>query len=310
MEAAFDAVMLIGFGGPTRPDEIRPFLDNVLRGRPVSPARLEAVVAHYDRIGGRSPYNELTLGQAAALGRELAGAGIAIPVAVGMRNWSPYFIDTLAALERAGARRVLGFIMSAFQCEASWQRYQQAVADARARLGSSAPEVEYVAPWSDDALFIEAAAARLADAVAMIAPAARRDAQVIFTAHSIPVAMAAQSPYVDQLTDAARRVATALAIENWTIAFQSRSGDPREPWLEPDIRDALRAVRSRDAIVMPLGFLCDHVEVLYDLDIEAAEIARVAGLRMIRAATVGDHPAFIRMMATVVRRRLEGGAGR
>lgn len=306
MESAFDAVMLIGFGGPTRPDEVRPFLDNILRGRPVGPARIEEVVAHYDRIGGRSPYNELTLRQAAALGRELAGAGTALAVVVGMRNWSPYIFETLADLDRAGGRRVLGFIMSAFQCEASWERYQEAVAEARACVGRSCPEVEYVAPWSGDPLFIEAAAARIADAAAVLTPGARRDAQLIFTAHSIPVAMAAKSPYVDQATDAARRVAATLAIENWTLAFQSRSGDPREPWLEPDIRDALRAIRSRDAVVMPLGFLCDHVEVLYDLDIEAAEVARAAGVRMIRAATVGDHPAFIRMMAAAVQRRLEG----
>ncbi len=310
MESAFDAVMLIGFGGPTRPDEVRPFLDNILRATTVSPARIEEVVRHYDRIGGRSPYNELTLGQAAALNRELANAGIALPVVAGMRNWPPYIVETLAAFDRAGARRVLGFIMSAFQCEASWERYQQAVAEARARLGPSCPEVEYVTPWSGDPLFIEAAAARISDATGVLAPAARRDVQLIFTAHSIPVAMAAKSPYVDQVTHAARRAAAALAIENWTLAFQSRSGDPREPWLEPDIRDALRATRARNVIVMPLGFLCDHLEVLYDLDIEAAEVARAAGVRMIRAATVGDHPSFIRMMAAAVRRHLEGPMAR
>ncbi|HTW87537.1 MAG TPA: ferrochelatase [Candidatus Binataceae bacterium] len=310
MEPAFDAVMLIGFGGPSRPDEVRPFLDNVLRGRAVNPKRIEEVVRHYDRIGGRSPYNELTLGQAAALNRELASTGIALPVLVGMRNCPPYIAETLAALDRAGARRVLGFIMSAFECEASWERYQQSVNEARAQLGRSAPAVEYVAPWSDDPLFIEASAARIADAENVLTPAARRDAQLIFTAHSIPVAMAATSPYVEQFTNAARRVAAALAIENWTLAFQSRSGDPREPWLEPDVRAVLPALHARDVIVMPLGFLCDHVEVLYDLDIEADDVARTTGHRMIRAATVGDHPAFIRMMATIVRRHLEGPIAR
>jgi protoporphyrin/coproporphyrin ferrochelatase len=306
MESAVDAVMLIGFGAPTRRGEVRPFLDNLLRGRPVSPARIEEVVAHYQHLGGRSPYNELTFAQAAALERELRSAGVAIAVVTGMRNWPPYIHETLAALDRSGARRVLGLIMSAFQCEASWERYQQAVAEARASLGPSSPAVEYVAPWSGDPLFIEAASARIAAATAILAPAARREAQLIFTAHSIPVAMAAKGPYVEQFTDAARRTAAALAIENWTLAFQSRSGDPREPWLEPDIRQALAAARARDVIVMPLGFLCDHVEVLYDLDIEAAAVARQAGVRMIRAATVGDHPAFIRMMAAVVRRQLEG----
>jgi ferrochelatase len=306
MPRSFDAVMLVGFGGPTRPDEIRPFLEKVLRGRAAAPGRIEEVAAHYERIGGRSPYNELTLRQAAALERELARIGIAAPVAVGMRNSLPLIIDTLAALNARGARRVLGFIMSPFQCEASWNRYQTAVAGARAQLGPSAPDIEYVAPWSDDPLFFEAAAARVDQAARALTTEARRAAQLIFTAHSIPIAMASASPYVEQFTNAARRIAEALRIENWTLAFQSRSGAPRDPWLEPDIRDALRATRACDVVVMPLGFLCDHVEVLYDLDIEAAAAARSASIRMLRAATVGDHPAFIRMMAGRIRRHLEG----
>src|SRR5579875_2423495 len=309
MPRSFDAVMLIGFGGPTRPAEIRPFLEKVLRGRAADPGRLEEVAAHYERIGGRSPYNELTLRQAAALERELARIGIARPVAVGLRNSPPLIVDTLAALSARGARRVLGFIMSPFQCEASWDRYQLNVAEARAQLGASAPEVEYVAPWSDDPQFVEAAAARIDEAARSLTTEARRAAQLIFTAHSIPVAMASASPYVEQFTNAARRIAEALGIENWTLAFQSRRGAPRDPWLEPDIRDALRASRARDAIVMPLGFLCDHVEVLYDLDIEAAAVARSADIRMLRAATVGDHPAFIRMMAARIQRHLEGAIG-
>jgi ferrochelatase len=310
MALAFDVVMLIGFGGPTRPDEIRPFLENVLRGRRADPARVEEVAAHYERIGGRSPYNELTMRQAAALARELECDGIAMPVVVGMRNWPPLIFDALEALRRGGARRVLCFILSPFQCEASWGRYLAAVTEARARLGALAPEVEYVAPWSEDPLFVEAAAARIEEAARGLAPAARRAAHLIFTAHSIPLAMAAESPYVDQFTAAAGRVAAALAIDNWSLAFQSRSGASGDRWLEPDIRDALRLSRAHEIIVMPLGFLCDHVEVLYDLDIEAAAIARAAVLTMIRAATVGDHPAFIRMMAAAVQRRLEAPIAR
>jgi len=306
MKQPFDAVMLIGFGGPTRPDEIRPFLENVLRGRSANPARIDEVAAHYERIGGRSPYNELTLRQAAALERELEREGIAMPVAIGMRNWPPLISEALAALARGGARHIAGFIMSAFQCEASWDRYEVAVAEARAKIGPTAPEVEAIAPWSDDPLFIEAATDRIRDAARALTPDARRAAHLIFTAHSIPLAMAAESPYVEQFTSAARRITDALAIDNWALAFQSRSGAPREPWLEPDLRDALRTSRARDIIVMPLGFLCDHVEVLYDLDVEAAAVARGSGLRMLRAATVGDHPAFIRMMAGRVRRHLEG----
>ncbi len=298
--------MLIGFGGPTRREEIRPFLDNVLRGRPVSPDRFEEVVAHYEKIGGRSPYNDLTLLQAEALKAELARDGIAIPIVTGMRNWTPYIEETLASLAHTGARRVLGFIMSAFQCEASWERYQAAVAQARSDLGASAPIVEYVEGWSAHPSFAQAVAARIAETARALNETHRRTARLVFTAHSIPLAMAATSPYVDQLTAAARRAAALAGFENWSIAYQSRSGNPRDPWLVPDIREAIRAPGAPDIIVMPIGFLCDHVEVLYDLDIEAVLVAREAGVRMLRAPTVGTHPEFIRMMAATVRRRLEG----
>jgi len=297
---SYDAVMLIGFGGPTSPGEIRPFLDNVLRGRPVSPARYESVVHHYEIIGGRSPYNDLTMGQARALATELGRAGVTIPVAVGMRNWTPMIGDTLAELGRGGARRVLGFILSAFQCEASWERYQQAVAEARAQL-PDAPIVDYVGPWPDDPLFIEAVTSRASDVMGTLSPADRSTAHLIFTAHSIPAAMAAVSPYVEQLRAAARRVATALGTKDWTLCYQSRSGNPRDPWLEPDIVDVIRTIAGQAAGVVPIGFLCDHVEVLYDLDVEAAGTARENEVKLVRAGTVGEHPAFIRMMASRIR---------
>jgi ferrochelatase len=299
-KAKCDAVLMIGFGGPTRADQVRPFLDNVLRGRPIPRERYEEVVHHYDLLGGRSPYNDLTMRQAAALREELAKKGARVPVAVGMSKWEPYVADSIRALADGGARRVLGFIMAAHRSEASFERYQATVNDARAALGEAAPEVVYPQPWHDHPLFIAAVASRTREAYARLDEQERSRARLIFTAHSIPLAMAQAGPYVEQLTQSARMVAAELGIGSWQFAYQSRSGSPREAWLEPDIKDTLRSLDAKAAVVVPIGFLCDHVEVLYDLDIEAAQIAREAGIRMERAPTVGDHPLFIEMMASII----------
>jgi protoporphyrin/coproporphyrin ferrochelatase len=299
-KAKCDAALMIGFGGPTRADEVRPFLDNVLRGRPIPRERYEEVVHHYDLLGGRSPYNDLTLRQASSLREELTKRGASVPVAVGMRNWNPYIADSMRVLADAGARRVLGFIMAAHRSEASFERYQATVNDARASMGEGAPEVVYPETWHDHPLFIAAVASCAREAYARFDPPEQSRARLIFTAHSIPLAMANAGPYVEQLAQSARMVAAELAIDTWQFAYQSRSGGPRDAWLEPDIKETLRNLDARAAVVVPIGFLCDHVEVLYDLDIEAAQIAREAGIRMERAPTVGDHPLFIAMMASIV----------
>src|SRR5271163_2746612 len=295
-----DSVMMIGFGGPTRADEVRPFLDNVLRGRPFPRDRYEDVVHHYELLGGRSPYNELTLRQAEALRAELAKKNASVPVAVGMRNWKPYVAEAMRILADSGARRVLGFIMAAHRSEASFERYQGTVNEALSALGEAAPAVIYPEAWHDHPLFIAAAAARTREAFARLDFPDRERARLIFTAHSIPLAMANAGPYVEQLTQSARMVAAELGIDTWQFAYQSRSGAPRDPWLEPDIKQTIRNLDAKTAVVVPIGFLCDHVEVLYDLDIEAAEVAREVGVRFERAPTVGDHPLFIAMMASIV----------
>jgi ferrochelatase len=295
-----DAVLMIGFGGPTRAGEVRPFLDNVVRGRPIPPERYEEVVHHYDLLDGRSPFNDLTMRQAAALREQLAKQGASVPIAVGMAKWEPYVADSLRTLADGGARRVLGFIMAAHRSEASFERYQAIVNDARTALGDAAPEVVYPESWHDNPLFIAALAARTREAYARLDEQERSRARLIFTAHSIPVAMAEAGPYVKQLARSAWMVAAKLGIGGWTLAYQSRSGSPRQPWLEPDIKDTLGTLDTKVAVVVPIGFLCDHVEVLYDLDIEAAQIARAAGIRMERAPTVGDHPLFIEMMASII----------
>jgi protoporphyrin/coproporphyrin ferrochelatase len=301
---AFDAVMLVAFGGPTGPDEIRPFLDVVTRGRPISSDRLDEVARHYERMpGGRSPLNDLTAAQARALTAALERDGPSLPVFVGMRNWHPFLHETLADMTARGVRRVLAIILSPLRTEASWERYIQDVADARARV-TAAPEVAFAPPWSEHAGFIAAVADCARAARDTIAADRRQWAPLVFTAHSVPVAMAEASPYVDDLTDAASAVAAALEHPRWTIAYQSRSGSPREPWLEPDVNDVIRSLAAdgeKAAVLVPVGFVCDHVEVLYDLDIEAREIAAGLGVTLHRAAAVNDHPEFIAMLADLVR---------
>jgi ferrochelatase len=299
-----DAVLLIAFGGPERSEDIRPFLEIVTAGRGIPAERLEEVAHHYELIGGRSPLNELTRRQAAALGRELAQEGIALPVHVGMRNWHPFLHEALAEMKDAGHRRALGIILSSLQTEASWERYAADVAAARDKVGDGAPEVVFAPAWSDHPLFIAAMAERVDEALSRVPPARRSAAAVVFTAHSVPVAMASGSPYAAQLEAAARSIAEQLAHPRWSVAYQSRSGSPRDPWLEPDIGAAIRDLArggAADVVVAPIGFVCDHVEVLYDLDVEARAVAADVGMGFHRAAAANDHPAFIAMLVDLVR---------
>jgi ferrochelatase len=293
-----DAVLLIAFGGPTRPEEIRPFLENVTRGRHIPPERLEAVVHHYELIGGRSPLNELTFRQAEGLRRALGRT----PVYVGMRNWESDIATTLATMALDGVRRATGVILSPHATESSRERYLEAVEAGRAALGPRAPVVEYVDSWHTHPLFVDAAAQQIRTALADVPAGAR----VVFTAHSIPVAAAERSPYASEFAATARAVAQRLGDPPWELAYQSRSGSPRDPWLEPDVNltlERLAASGERAVVVAPIGFVCDHVEVLYDLDIEARATARRLGLAFARAATVNDHPLFVQMLADLVRER-------
>ena len=311
-ETAIDAVLLIAFGGPRARDEIRPFLEVVARGRPIPPERLEEVARHYERLpGARSPLGALTLAQARALEEELAKRRAPLPVFVGMRNWHPFLHETLADMTARGVGRALGIILSPLRSEASWERYQRDVDVARAKV-PGAPEVTFARAWYDHPRFVEAVADRARAALTEIPPPERAWSPLVFTAHSVPVAMADGSPYVADLTAAARAVAQRLGHQRWSLAYQSRSGSPGEPWLEPDIGDVLGRLAAdgeRHVIVVPIGFVSDHVELLYDLDVEARALASAHGLTMHRAAAVNDHPEFIAMLADLVRARA-GGVGR
>ncbi|HET7264120.1 MAG TPA: ferrochelatase [bacterium] len=301
-----DAVLLIAYGAPERPEDVRPFLEGILRGRRVPPGRLDEVAHHYDVFGGRSPLNELTRRQAAALERVLAARGRPLPVFIGMRNWSPYLHETLGVMRDAGVRRAVGVVMAPHRSYSSWEQYHENVAEARARVGRGAPAIDYVGPWHTHPGFIGAQAERT-DAVLRAMPDPEREtAALVFTAHSIPAAMGARSDYPGQVTASAGLVAARLGRAKWQVAYQSRSGDPREPWLEPDVNEALRGLAARRhaaAVLVPIGFVTDHIEVLYDLDTEARATAAVLGVGYHRAATVMDHPEFIGMLADLIASR-------
>jgi ferrochelatase len=272
----------------------------------IPPERLEAVAQHYEAVGGKSPLNEITFRQACALEKLLSDYGKRLPVYVGMRNASPFFAETLRRMAGNGIKKALGFILSSHRTEASWERYQNNVEAARMEVGAGAPVIDYCDGWHDHPLFLQTWVELIESADAEIAD--RKDTTpLVFTAHSLPAAMAARSPYVNQLNASARMIADKLGVSNWTLAYQSRSGKPNDPWLEPDIGELIRklgAAGCKDVVVAPIGFVCDHVEVLYDLDIEAKTLARDLKINLLRASCPNDHPTFIRMIADVVESRL------
>ncbi|MPZ18621.1 MAG: ferrochelatase [Luteitalea sp.] len=304
----FDAVLLIAFGGPQRRDDIRPFLQNVVRGRKIPPERLEDVARHYERLGGVSPITELTMRQANGLAATLAARDLPLPVYVGMRNWHPLLVETLDAMARAGVRRAIGVIAAAHRSYSSCGQYRQNVLQAQEALVAAhreAPRLFYTSDWHAHPGFVRAAAEGVRAARATLPDALAEHTRVVFTAHSIPSHMAHADTYTRQLQESARLVAEELGLdrERWDVAYQSRSGRPNDPWLEPDINGYLRTAQRegvRSVVVSPLGFACDHIEVLYDLDHEARATCKELGMIMARATAVNDHPAFLDALADAV----------
>jgi ferrochelatase len=308
MSQSYQAILLIAFGGPTTPEDIRPFLARVTQGIPIPRERLEEVAHHYEAVGGKSPLNEITFRQADALQKVLTEYDRPLPVYVGLRNSSPFFIETLRQMANDGITRALGFILSPHRTEASWERYQKNIADARAELDGNAPVVDYCGGWHDHPLFIQTWTELIEAAFAKLPSAQRDTAPLIFTAHSLPVPMAARSPYVEQLTASTRMTSGRLGHARCSLAYQSRSGKPTDPWLEPDIGEALPKLAAEgctEVVAAPIGFVCDHVEVLYDLDIEARKIARDLKINFVRASCPNDHPTFIRMIADVIAKKIK-----
>lgn len=315
----YDALLVLSFGGPEGPDDVRPFLENVTRGRGVPPERLDEVAEHYLHFGGVSPINALNRDLIARLEADFAAAGLDLPIYFGNRNWHPMIEDTVAAMRGDGVRNALVFPTSAWGGYSGCRQYHEDIARARAAVGDDAPALTKLRHFYDHPLFLAAVADAVAAARAQL-PADRRDAaRLVFTAHSVPTAADATGGppdlgghlYSRQVAEAARLVATATGTGDHDLVWQSRSGPPQVPWLEPDIVDHLDALHARgiDAVVVvPVGFVSDHLEVVWDLDTEARDRAAELGMAFVRAATAGTDPRFVQMVRELVRERLDGAA--
>lgn len=299
----FGAVVLLAYGGPRNQTEIRPFLESVLKGIHVSENRFQELIQRYRMIGGESPINESTARQARALQNELGRRGVDVPVLLGMRHTPPFIQDTMQQLADRTIGKVRCLVMSSFRSEASYQRYINQVDTALEELGQRALAVTYAPSFCDSRGFIDAIAHNTEAAFAEIDPAARAQATLVFTAHSIPNAMAETSFYREELERTAQRVASRIGHDRYCICYQSRSGPPHVPWLGPDIAEVIEREAQLGVshlLVAPIGFVCDHLEVLYDLDIEAKAAATKRGVIFHRISTVGEHPSFIEALADSV----------
>jgi len=308
MVQPYDAILLVSFGGPEARDEVMPFLQNVLRGRNVPPERMQQVAHHYELFGGVSPINEQNRKLIAALQSELDANGPHLPIYWGNRNWHPLLADTLRQMRADGIRRALAFVTSAYSSYSGCRQYRENIEQARAEVGDAAPQVEKLRACYNHPGFVEPNIEHVRAALAQVPTERRAATQIAFTAHSIPRAMAATCDYEAQLLETCRLVAAGVGHERWRLVFQSRSGPPQQPWLEPDIcayLKQLQAEGARDVVVAPIGFISDHMEVRYDLDTEARQLAGEIGLNMIRAATVGTHPAFVKMIRELILERIE-----
>jgi ferrochelatase len=305
---SYDAVLVVSFGGPESRENVIPFLENVLRGKNVPRERLLAVAEHYYHFDGKSPINQQARDLIAALKNELAEHGPPLPVYWGNRNWHPMLAETLGQMKQDGIRRALAFVTSAYSSYSGCRQYRENIARAQGEVGSGAPEVEKLRAFFNHPGFIEATEARLRDALQEIRDRDRENVQIVYIAHSIPLSMANSSDYVRQLEEVRTLVSARLGVANDALVYQSRSGAPGQPWLEPDILDYLRDVKARSlasAIVLaPISFISDHMEVLYDLDIEARHLCDELSLPMARAKTVGVHPNFISMIRELIEERM------
>jgi ferrochelatase len=301
----YDALLVVSFGGPEGMDDVIPFLENVLRGRNVPRERMLQVAHHYEMFGGVSPINQQNRELIAALGRELESNGPPLPIYSGNRNWHPLLPDTLRKMASDGVRNALAFVTSAYSSYSSCRQYLQNIADAQAQVGSTAPRVEKLRVFYNHPLFIQANVDHIREAWAQVNDP--ESAHLVFTAHSIPESMAANCDYAMQLEQTATLIAEALNIKNWELVYQSRSGSPSQPWLGPDICDHLKTLREagvKEVVVAPIGFVSDHMEVVYDLDVEARRVAEEIGMNLMRARTAGTHPAFVRMIRELMLERI------
>ncbi|MEM9703193.1 MAG: ferrochelatase [Planctomycetota bacterium] len=317
----YDAILLTSFGGPEGPDDVIPFLENVLRGKPVPRERLLEVAEHYNHFGGVSPINQQCRDLIDALEPALKEAGVDLPIYWGNRNWEPMLGDTVKQMADDGVQRALALVTSAYSCYSGCRQYREDLYRARDEACGEDQEldeqaacdvpatVDKIRVWYNHPSWIEVNADLLRAALDDLPADQRETAHVAFTAHSIPMSMARTSDYARQLGETSRLIAESLGIppERWALVYQSRSGRPQDPWLEPDICDHLEALKEQGAdaaVVAPIGFISDHMEVLYDLDDEAKEKAEELGLAFRRAGTAGVDPRFVSMLVELIQERL------
>lgn len=335
----YDALIVISFGGPDKPEDVLPFLENVLRGRNVPRERMLEVAEHYYHVGGKSPINEQNRALIAAIEKELAEHGPKLPVYCGNRNWHPFLADTLRQMAADGVKRALAFFTSAYSSYSGCRQYLENIVTAQEEVGPSAPQIDKLRVFFNHPGFVEPMIESTRAAFERLSVERRDEALLVFTAHSIPTAMAAGCRYEAQLREACRLVGEGVHRTSWRLVYQSRSGPPQQSWLGPDIGDYLRDVASKvdvtgpgecsaesssggesvtarphpsplpkgegaDIVVVPIGFISDHLEVLYDLDTEAQKLCGELGINMIRAATVGTHPRFISMIRELIEERM------
>lgn len=311
----YDAILVVGFGGPEKLDDVMPFLENVLRGRNVPRERMLEVAAHYEHFDGVSPINGQVRSLIAALQQELDQHGPHLPIYWGNRNWHPMLTDTLREMAAAGVKRALAYVISGYSSYSGCRQYREDIQRAQQTLGADAPAVDKIRVFYNHPKFIQANADRLRETLETVPPELRSQLPLVFTAHSIPSSMARGCAYEQQLRETCRLTAEAVGIpaDRWQLVYQSRSGRPEDPWLDPDILDHIRALSAqgvRGLVVMPIGFLSDHMEVMYDLDYEAQHLCDSLGMQLFRAGTVGIHPEFIQMIRELIVERMTAAPDR
>ena len=322
----YDALLLVSFGGPEAAADVIPFLERVLKGRRVPRERMMEVAEHYHHFGGVSPINSQNRALISALESALAKRDLFLPVYWGNRNWHPLLADTVRRMAADGIQRALALVTSAYSSYSNCRQYLENIEDARREVGCGAPEIDKIRPFYHHPGYIETMEARVRSALDRLPEARRASAHLVYTAHSIPLAMARGCAYEAQLREVSRLISERAGASSWALAFQSRSGPPAQPWLEPDVCDYIRSfhetgadraaqvaradrsVRAdradRDIVLIPVGFISDHMEVAYDLDIEARACCDELGVRMVRAETAGAHPPFAGMIVELVEERL------
>ncbi|NOY29580.1 MAG: ferrochelatase [Planctomycetes bacterium] len=304
----YDAFLFVSFGGPEGPGDVLPFLENVLRGKNVPHERMLEVAQHYQQFEGISPINEQNRRLIAALEAEFTARGSQLPIYWGNRNWHPLLADTLQQMADEGVKRAIAFFTSAYSSYSSCRQYQEDIARAQSVVGPRAPQVDKLRVFFNHPGFVEPMVESVVDCLRQIPEDQRNETLLLFSAHSIPQGMSENCQYVAQLQEACRLVAEGAGHANWELVYQSRSGPPQQPWLEPDICDRIEALHKnralRHVVVLPIGFISDHLEVLYDLDTEARQLCERLSITMHRAATVGTHPRFVQMIGQLLVERM------